>query len=196
MIGEWIRKQTANVFQSVAQVVVRAGISANAVTLTGLALTMIAGYLIAIGQHLAAGAMLCLGGLLDGLDGSVARISGEQSPFGAFLDSIIDRFSESAAFFGALFYFLSVGSRLGIVVTFLAMVGSLLVSYARARAEGLGLTMREGVLTRLERVAVLVIGLLLGYLMVAISIIALLSICTVFQRIYLVWAGLHRPHGA
>ena len=196
MIGEWIRKQTANVFQSVAQVVVRAGISANAVTLTGLALTMIAGYLIAIGQHLAAGAMLCLGGLLDGLDGSVARISGEQSPFGAFLDSIIDRFSESAAFFGALFYFLSVESRLGIVVTFLAMVGSLLVSYARARAEGLGLTMREGVLTRLERVAVLVIGLLLGYLMVAISIIALLSICTVFQRIYLVRAGLHRPHGA
>ena len=196
MIGEWIRKQTANVFQSVAQVVVRAGISANAVTLTGLALTMIAGYLIAIGQHLAAGAMLCLGGLLDGLDGSVARISGEQSPFGAFLDSIIDRFSESAAFFGALFYFLSVESRLGIVVTFLAIVGSLLVSYARARAEGLGLTMREGVLTRLERVAVLVIGLLLGYLMVAISIIALLSICTVFQRIYLVRAGLHRPHGA
>ncbi len=193
MIGEWIRRQTSGLFQDVARLVVRAGISANAVTLAGLAVTAAAAYLIALGRHPAAGAMLCLAGLLDGLDGSVARVAGEQSPFGAFWDSMVDRLSESVTFLGGLFYFMAVDSEMGIVVTFVAMVGSLMVSYARARAEGLGLTMREGLLTRLERVSVLVIGLLVGQLLVAVWIIALLSVFTVLQRTYLVWAGLHRP---
>lgn len=192
MIGEWIRKRTAGVFQRVARGVVHAGISANVVTLAGLFVTVAAAYLIAVGHLMLAGVVLCLAGLLDGLDGSVARIGGHQSPFGAFWDSIIDRFSESVTFLGALLYFLSMDSWIGAVGTFVAVVGSLLVSYARARAEGLGLYMREGVLTRLERVAVLVIGLLVGYLLVAIWVIALLSLFTVFQRIHLVWAGLRR----
>lgn len=190
MIGEWIRKQTAGAFQDVAGLVVQLGISANAVTLAGLALTIAAAYLIAVGFHPAAGLVLCLAGLLDGLDGSVARASGQQSPFGAFWDSIIDRFAEAVTFLGALIYFLAVNSWVGVILTFVAAVGSLLVSYARARAEGLGLQLREGVLTRLERVAVLVVGLLAGYLLVAIGVVALLSTFTVFQRIYLVWAGL------
>lgn len=195
MIGEWIRKQTAGIFQSVARGVVNAGVSANAVTLVGLLVTGIAAYLIAIGHLMLAGVVLCLAGLLDGLDGSVARIRGDLSPFGAYWDSIIDRFSESVTFLGALFYFLSMDSWTGVVGTFVAVVGSLLVSYARARAEGLGLSMREGVLTRLERVAILVIGLLLGYLLVAIWTIAILSMFTAFQRIYLVWTSLSRPNG-
>jgi CDP-diacylglycerol--glycerol-3-phosphate 3-phosphatidyltransferase len=193
MIGEWIRKQTSGLFQDAARLVVRAGISANAVTLAGLAVTAVAAYLIALGRHPAAGATLCLAGLLDGLDGSVARVAGEQSPFGAFWDSLVDRLSESVTFLGGLFYFMAVDSEMGVVVTFVAMVGSLMVSYARARAEGLGLTMREGLLTRLERVSVLVIGLLVGHLLVAVWIIALLSVFTVLQRTYLVWTGLHSP---
>lgn len=193
MIGEWIRRRTSGLFQDAARLVVRAGISANAVTLAGLAMTAAAAYLIAVGCHPAAGAMLCLAGLLDGLDGSVARMAGEQSPFGAFWDSLVDRLSESATFLGSLFYFMAAGSKVGIVLTFVALASSLLVSYARARAEGLGLAMREGLLTRLERVAILVIGLLVGHLLVALWIIAPLAIFTVLQRTYLVWAGLHRP---
>ena len=192
MIGEWIRQRTAGVFQYLARIIVRMGISANTITVLGLVLSVVAAYLIATDRHLIAGIVLGMAGLLDGLDGSVARISGQQTLLGAFWDSIIDRFCESVTFLGVLIYFMAIGSWTGVILSFVAAVSSLLVSYVRARAEGLGLSMREGLLTRLERVLILTIGLLLGYLIVALWIIAILASFTVFQRVYLAWAGLRQ----
>jgi CDP-diacylglycerol--glycerol-3-phosphate 3-phosphatidyltransferase len=195
VIGEWIRKRTAGVFQDVARIIARMGISANAITVLGLIVSAVAAYLIATGDHLMAGISLAIAGLLDGLDGSVARISGQQTLMGAFWDSIIDRFCETVVFLGVLVYFMETGSWTGVILSFVAAVSSLLVSYVRARAEGLGLAMRGGLLTRLERVAVLTIGLLLGHLIAVMWIIAILSSFTVFQRVYLVWAGLRQQEG-
>ena len=195
MIGEWIRKRTVGVFQDVARIIARMGISANAITVLGLIVSAVAAYLIAIGHHLMAGICLAIAGLLDGLDGSVARMSGQQTLMGAFWDSIIDRFCEAVVFLGVLLYFMETGSWTGVILSFVAAMSSLLVSYVRARAEGLGLAMRGGILTRLERVAVLTIGLLLGHLIAVMWIIAILSSLTVFQRVYLVWAGLRQQEG-
>lgn len=192
MIGEWIRKRSAGVLRGVAGAIVRLGISADAITVLGLAFSTVAAYLIATGSHLAAGIVLMGAGLLDGLDGSVARISGCQTPLGAFWDSIADRFSEAVTFLGVLVYFMIADSPQGELLAFVAVTSSLLVSYVRARAEGLGLSMRAGLLTRLERVAVLIVGLVLGYLTTAMWIIAILATFTVFQRMYLVRSSLRQ----
>jgi CDP-diacylglycerol--glycerol-3-phosphate 3-phosphatidyltransferase len=192
VIGEWIRERSAGVLRGVAGVIVRLGISANAITVLGLVLSAAAAYLIATSSHLAGGIVLTAAGLLDGLDGSVARMSGRQTPLGAFWDSIVDRFSEAVTFLGVLVYFMAIDSWQGELLAFVAVVSSLLVSYVRARAEGLGLSMRTGLLTRLERVAVLIVGLVLGYLTAAMWIIAILSTFTVFQRVYLVQSSLRQ----
>ena len=190
MIGEWIRKQTAGLFTAVAEVIARLGVSANAITILGLALSALVAYFIAVGLHLTAGIVLIAAGLLDGLDGSVARISGEQSAFGAFWDSIVDRLSESATLFGVLLFYVKGDLQVGIILSFIVVVASVLVSYTRARAEGLGVYFRGGLLTRLERVVILIAGLLLGRLLVAMWILAILSTLTVFQRIYLTYSAL------
>ena len=190
MIGEWIRKRTAGLFMALGGIVARLGISANVVTLFGLALSGLAAYFIAVGLHLTAGIVLIAAGLLDGLDGSVARMSGAQTAFGAFWDSIIDRFSESVTLFGVLLFYLNEDVPAGVMLSFIAVVSSLLVSYTRARAEGLGIYFRGGMLTRLERVVLLIAGLLVGRLLIVMWALAILSTFTVLQRIYLTWSAL------
>lgn len=186
MIGEWVRKQTASYLQSVAALVVRTGISANAITVMGVVLCAVVGYLIAANHHLAAGLLLILAGFFDGLDGSVARLTKQQSPFGAFWDSTLDRLAEALLYLGVVVFYMNQASSLGVVLAYIAVIGSLLVSYARARAEGLGLKMREGLMTRFERLAVLIVGLMLGQLWIALWILAIMSVFTVIQRTYIV----------
>lgn len=193
MIGEWVRKKTSVWFRWVAHRLVDAGISANAVTALGLLLSGVAACLAAAGRHLAAGLVLVAAGLLDGLDGSVARASDRQSQFGAFWDSTLDRLSESVVCLGVLVYFVQMGSTVGVILVYLATVGSLLVSYCRARAEGLGISCRTGFMTRFERVFVLTAGLILGQLIVAMGLLAVLSFFTVVQRMYVVWSAVHQP---
>ena len=192
MIGEWIRNRTTGVVTAMARVVVRLGVPANAVTVLGLVLSGLSAYLIAGGMHVAAGLVLLAAGLLDGLDGSVARLSGAQSAFGAFWDSIIDRFSESVTLLGVLLFYLDEDVQSGVILSFIAVVSSLLVSYTRARAEGLGIYFRGGMLTRLERVVLLIAGLLVGQLLFVMWALAILSTITVLQRIYLTWSALQQ----
>ena len=190
MIGEWVRKRTADYFQRLAAVVAATGISANAITGVGLVLSAVVGYLIAADRQVAAGLLLILAGLLDGLDGSVARITKQQSPFGAFWDSTLDRLSESLIYLGVLVFYMDRASSLGVVLAYVAVIGSLLVSYARARAEGLGIKIRDGLMTRFERLLVLIVGLIIGQLWIALWILAIMSVFTVFQRMYIVWSVL------
>jgi CDP-diacylglycerol---glycerol-3-phosphate 3-phosphatidyltransferase len=190
MIGEWVRKETAGCFRWVAGILVRTGITANTVTVLGMILSAFVAYFIIVGQHVEAAIVLAIAGLLDGLDGSLARASGRQTPFGAFWDSTLDRLSESIVFLGMLIFYVSEGFAFGVVLIYVAVVGSLMVSYVRARAEGLGLTCSAGLMTRFERVFLLMLGLIFNQLVIALLVLVILSVVTVLQRMYLVWTAL------
>jgi CDP-diacylglycerol---glycerol-3-phosphate 3-phosphatidyltransferase len=187
MIGEWVRARTAGCFSWVARALMSTGISANMITALGFILSGMVGYWVATDHHILAAGVLIFAGLLDGLDGSLARASGRQTRFGAFWDSTLDRLSESLVFLGLLIYFVGQGVVGGVVLVYISMVGSLLVSYVRARAEGLGISCHGGFMTRFERVVLVIVGLVSGRLVLALGLLAVLSVFTAFQRMYLVW---------
>lgn len=162
----------------------RIGITPNALTLIGLAVSIVAAYVIATGHFFIGGLIVLVSGLFDLLDGALARFNKQATKFGAILDSIVDRISEAAIFCGLLFYFISKGSNLEIILIFLVVVGSFLVSYVRARAEGLDLECQVGWFTRAERIVVLTIGLLLNQILIILWILAVFVYVTVFQRLH------------
>ena len=162
----------------------------TAVTWLGFGLTILAAILVAGGSLIVGAVFVLVAGLCDMLDGALARLTGQVTRFGAILDSTLDRLSEGALLVGALAFFAGQGQSAVVVLTGVALVGSLAVSYVRARAEGLGLESRAGFFTRPERVIVLALGLLLNQLVIAIAIIAVLSLATVAQRLYLAWRQL------
>jgi CDP-diacylglycerol--glycerol-3-phosphate 3-phosphatidyltransferase len=164
----------------------RLGITPNAITLLGLAGTTIGAYVISQGKMMLGGIILLLFVLVDVLDGTMARLRGESTDFGAFVDSVSDRYAEFITFGGLLYYFLSQGNYRGVMVTFLAAAGSVLVSYVKARAEGLGFTAKVGILTRVERYLVLIPLLIFNQPFIAVLLIAILGNITAFQRILFV----------
>jgi CDP-diacylglycerol--glycerol-3-phosphate 3-phosphatidyltransferase len=121
---------------------------------------------------------------VDALDGTMARLRGEPSEFGAFVDSVTDRYSELVIFGGLLFYYASAGEEVMTVVTFFAASGSVLVSYVRARASSLGYDTKVGILTRMERYLVLAPSLVFNIPWVGLWIIAVLANITALQRIW------------
>jgi CDP-diacylglycerol--glycerol-3-phosphate 3-phosphatidyltransferase len=123
-------------------------------------------------------------GPVDALDGTMARLRGEPSEFGAFVDSVTDRYSELVIFGGLLFYYASAGEEVMTVVTFFAASGSVLVSYVRARASSLGYDTKVGILTRMERYLVLAPSLVFNIPWVGLWIIAVLANITALQRIW------------
>jgi CDP-diacylglycerol--glycerol-3-phosphate 3-phosphatidyltransferase len=163
------------------------GVTPMGVTLFGIVLSAVGAIFLARGSLFTAGVILIVSGLCDTVDGSLARHQGSATTFGAFIDSTGDRVME-LLYFGALLFYFSGRGALGAVMMFFVLValsGSLLTSYVRARAEGLGLECRVGWLERPERITILIIGLLLGRTVLVISILflAVMSIITVFQRI-------------
>ena len=173
--------------EKTGQALLQRGISANMITLTGVAGNIIAAYCIARGYLVTGGIVILCMGPLDALDGAVARAKGEIKPFGAFLDSVTDRYSELVVFLGLLIHFLRMGNSTGVIVTFIAAAGSILVSYTRARAEGVGYQVKAGLMTRVERYLVLVPGIIFGFPLISIWIIAILANFTAIQRIWIVW---------
>lgn len=169
----------------------RLGLTPNAITLLGLVGTTIGAYMISQGKMTTGGIVLLLSVLVDALDGTMARLRGESSDFGGFVDSVSDRYAEFITFGGLLYYFLSQGNYLGVMVTFIATAGSVLVSYVKARAEGLGFTAKVGILTRAERYIVLIPLLVFNQPFMAVVLIALLGNVTAFQRIVHVRAQGH-----
>ena len=168
----------------------RLGASADQVSVTGFVLNAAAAALIVTGDLVAAGALYLFAGLLDLLDGVLARTGGKPTRFGAFLDSTLDRASEGVVFAAIAYRFAAEGSALDASIVVLALLGSFLVSYVRARAEGLGAECRVGIATRAERVVLVALGLLSGLLPEAIRVVALLTAVTVVQRIACARRGL------
>lgn len=187
-LREALRAWSAQVEAPLVRVLARLGISPNAVTLVGLALTAPAAYWAATGRWMWAGGGFIVAGLADLVDGALARRTGRASPFGAFLDSLVDRLQEAGLLLGILVFYAVRGLEVGVILTFLALVGSFLVSYARARAEGLGVPRSTlGLLTRPERVVILSAGLLTGWLLPALGVVAGLGLLTALQRTLEVW---------
>ncbi len=164
---------------------VRTGVAPNLLTLFGLAVSSLAALLFGKGMIRLGGFIMLLAGLFDTIDGEVARRSNRVSNFGAFLDSTLDRYSEILVFLGIGLHFVRNGYNAATIFLFFALTGSLMVSYTRARAEGLGETCQVGLMQRTERVVVVALGALIGRdaLVGAIAIVAVLSNFTVLQRI-------------
>src|SRR6266508_533787 len=184
----------ARAFEPIARVLLRAGVSANAVTVAGGAVIVAAsGGLVARGRLVPAMIIITLVALTDMLDGAIARASGQTNRFGALLDSTMDRISDGAVF-GALAYWLAtVGDRWSLAAALVCLVTGQVISYVRARAEGLGFTANVGIAERAERLIIVGLGALaygLGFhavLDVALWVLAVLSVITIGQRIVHVW---------
>lgn len=187
MLSDYLRRYSRWVVEPIARGLHRLGVTPNALTVLGFLLSLVNAWLLASGRLRLAGALILAFSAFDALDGALARISGQASRFGAFLDSVLDRFSEGALFFGLLVFFALAGNREGLYLTYIALLGSQLVSYTRARAEGLGLRCQEGWFTRVERILLLSIGLLLGWLRPTLWILAILTNVTALQRMALVY---------
>ncbi|MCJ7512336.1 MAG: CDP-alcohol phosphatidyltransferase family protein [Anaerolineales bacterium] len=164
----------------------RHGVHPNTVSLFGFVGTIVGACLVAIGQIRLGGLVILLMAPIDAIDGSMARQRGVKSRFGAFVDSVTDRYSELVVYFALLVYYTGLGDRMMTLVVFLAAAGSLLVSYIRARAEAVEFDARGGLLSRLERYLILCPAMILGIAHIGIAIIALLANVTAVQRIYAV----------
>jgi len=166
-----------------------AGITPNMISVAGFGGNVAAGALAAGGHFLWAGLVMLVFSALDLLDGALARKTGTVTKFGAVFDSVLDRVSEAAVLAGLLFHYTEIGGHTEeIVLCYAAIVGSIMVSYVRARAEGIGLTLREGLFTRAERVLVLGGALVVGHGVVrwALWVLAVLSHFTAAQRVFTV----------
>jgi CDP-diacylglycerol---glycerol-3-phosphate 3-phosphatidyltransferase len=184
----WVRRHAEALISALG----RSPLTPNQVTVAGLALTFCAAGLIAFGQLRWAGLVLILAGTCDILDGALARSTNAGYPYGAFLDSTLDRYSEGAVYLGLAAYFVTIARPLQewlILATLAALAGSFLVSYVRARAQSLGFACKSGLFQRPERVVVTVIGLLVGgYVLYGIVfLLAVVTNITALQRIREVW---------
>ena len=178
--------------EPIARALITLRVGPNAVTLLGLALAGVTAYLIAIDQLLWGGVMLLVSGGLDSIDGAVARMSGKASAAGALLDSVVDRAAEAVVLFGVLWLAVESDDGTLALLTFAAFAGSMLVSYVVARAQALGASRAVGLMTRPERVIVLALGLLTGYLTVAVAVIAVLAPLTAVHRLVYGYATLRK----
>ncbi|MGI8557069.1 MAG: CDP-alcohol phosphatidyltransferase family protein [Solirubrobacteraceae bacterium] len=164
----------------------------NAISLTGLALNLLAAVLVSQRLFFLGGVAFVVGSVMDTLDGRYSRMSGKGTPFGAFLDSTLDRCEEGIVLTAVAVYFARIGDQAAVGAVVVAVLASLMVSYTRARAEALGVECKVGIANRAVRVVILSVGLLFAkgaslgsfeLLEPAVYVLAALSTITVFQRI-------------
>lgn len=167
----------------IARLLVRLGLGPNAVTVIGFLLNVGVALIIASGYLIAGGVLVLFAGWFDMLDGAVARLTQRATLFGSFLDSTLDRYSEAAVLLGLLIHLAREGQTVEVVLAYVAIVGSLMVSYARARAEGLGLQCEVGMLARPERIVLTSVGLIFNLITPVLWILAVFTNVTAVQRV-------------
>ena len=188
MISERIGMLVRDRLLVVGRVLAGWGLSPNALTVIGVLLNIAVALVIALGQAQLGGALLLVASAFDMLDGAVARATGTSSRFGGFLDSTLDRYSEVVVYGGVLIYLLDTpDAETGAVLVFLASVGALLISYARARAEAAGFKASVGLAARPERVILLALCLLINQPLWALWVLAAVTHITALTRIVHVW---------
>jgi CDP-diacylglycerol--glycerol-3-phosphate 3-phosphatidyltransferase len=206
MISEAIGAGGKRVIDAIVRGLARSRINPNALTFTGLLINIGCGVLYGYGRFFTAGLMMILANLFDMLDGQVARSRGRVTRFGAFFDSVIDRYSDVIVYVGIMVFFArntAAHSTLLVALTGLALVGSVMISYSRARAESLDIACKVGFLERPERVVLLIVGSLTEFGPVGnpflhkipqvLWVLAVLSHWTVVHRVYHTWRELRAP---
>ncbi len=183
---DFLRKFFAQALNKVASFLNKLGIKPNVITAAGLIGNLAAACLIAWGYLLWGGIVAMVIGPLDALDGVLARMRNESGRFGSFLDSVTDRYSEIILYAGLIIYYLQLDQKNFMLLAFLAVTGSLMVSYVRAKAESVEFSAKVGLLTRAERYLILIPGLLFGYTHISLWILAILTHFTALQRIWFV----------
>ena len=195
VLPAWIKDAGRAVLRPIVNAALALRISANTVTVIGLLITTAAAVVVTQGWLVAGAVILVVGSLLDAVDGALARATGGGTPFGSFLDSTLDRAGEAILYLGVAGYFLNTAESptTPVLLAMLALVGSFLVSYSRARAEGIGLSATVGLAPRTERLVLIIAGIGiagLGFvpaLIGALVTITVLTAATVIQRIWHVW---------
>ena len=187
-----ISDNVRRLFQPAGRVIAKTGMSPNTLTLVGFAVNIGVAWVLATGHFLLGGFLVILAGAFDLLDGALARASGKSTTFGALLDSVIDRYSEAVILFGLLVFFTYQQAPMEIILIFAIIIGSLLVSYVKARAEGLGLDCEVGIMRRTIRLLVLSLGLIISHfvpqaLIVTLWILAVFTNTTAAHRLFFVW---------
>jgi CDP-diacylglycerol--glycerol-3-phosphate 3-phosphatidyltransferase len=186
----WRRSISVRFTTPVAKLLAHTPVTPNFLTWFGFLLTCGAAALVAM-HHLLWGSIgILVAGLMDIFDGALARQTGRVSHFGAVLDSTLDRLSEGVVLLSIIFILARDGSELGAVLAGATLMLSFSVSYIRARAEGMGVECSEGWFTRTERVIVIALGLIFNQLIIALSIVSVLSLITATQRLYVTWRKL------
>ncbi len=209
MISEVIGAGCRRVIDAVVRALARSRINPNALTFIGLLMNIGCAFLYGYGRFFLAGMLMILANVFDMLDGRVARLRGRVTQFGAFFDSVIDRYSDIVVFVGIMVFYASQGSSystISVALTGIALVGSVMISYSRARAESLDIACKVGFLERPERVVLLIIGSLteigpqsnpfLHKMPQVLWVLAVLSHWTVMHRIYHTWREMREPDKA
>jgi|GEM_PF-83477 len=176
----------------VGQVLVRMRLRPNHLTLAGLGVSLLAAAAFVTGRTRTGGVLLVFAGLFDFFDGSLARASGQVTPFGGFLDSVIDRYSDLVVLLGIVVLFASMPHARGALVAMAALVGSVMVSYTKARAESIGVECTVGMMERAERMICVIAGAMLDLLEPAMWVLAVLANLTALQRIAFTWRATRR----
>ena len=171
------------------------GIRPNTMTILGVIGTTFGAFMISQGNMLWGGLFILISVPFDALDGTMARLKGEANEWGAFVDSVADRYSELITYAGLLYFYLYTSpNNIASILVFISAAGSVLVSYVKARAESLDLYAKGGLLTRVERYIVLAPALVFNQPLIALWILAILTNVTAFQRIYTVRKDAYRKH--
>jgi CDP-diacylglycerol---glycerol-3-phosphate 3-phosphatidyltransferase len=182
----FLRKTFKGIIDPIAGFLLKVGLTPNMVTYLGVLFSIAVAALIATGHIILAGIVMLVTAPTDVLDGSMARLKGGDTPYGAFIDSVTDRFSELVILGGLCVYYVFKPDTTGVILAFVAAMGSVLVSYVKARAESLGYTAKMGLLTRVERVLILLVCLLISRPLIALWILAVLTNLTALQRFFFV----------
>jgi CDP-diacylglycerol--glycerol-3-phosphate 3-phosphatidyltransferase len=183
----WARSWVYQLLVRPARSIGNMGITPNTLTLASFVLNILAALLIVVRQWQVAGCIILLSGILDILDGAVAHETSQETPFGAFLDSVLDQYGEIAILMSLLSQYLPAQAYVEVILIILIVIGTVLTSYVRARAGWLGIECRVGILTHVERVLIITLGLITKQVILALWLLAVLSNLTVLQRIVYVW---------
>jgi CDP-diacylglycerol---glycerol-3-phosphate 3-phosphatidyltransferase len=166
-----------------ARALLRARVRPNHLTMVGLVVSILAAWALAQGQLRIGAVLLALAGLFDFFDGSLARLANSVSTFGAFLDSVADRYSDLVVLLGVVLYYHRAIDTTGVFLTMVALVGTIMTSYTKARAQSIGVACDIGLIERPERLIVLIAGATFNVLTPAMIALALLTNVTALQRI-------------
>lgn len=195
VLPAWVKESGRAVLAPVVRLAIALHLTPNTITVIGLIITVVASVLVGSGWLLLGAAILTGGSLLDAVDGALARATGGGTAFGSFLDSTLDRAGEAILYIGIGAWLLTSQPEplWPMLIAMIALAGSFVVSYAHARAEGIGLTANIGLAPRTERLVIVIAGIALagiGFtpgLIAALTVVAALSVATAVQRIWHVW---------